>query len=159
MRPAPGHAAPARLALLAGLMAGLLAQGGCTAPPAGPSGLAGTAWQLVALQSMDDAQGTQRPAEPARYTLRFGPDGQAQWRLDCNRGHSAWQQRAASEGRSGQLSFGELASTRAMCPPDSLAPQLIRQLPHVRSYLLKDGQLHLSLWADGGILSWAPLPP
>lgn len=145
------------------LLAGLCGLGGCAAPPAaptaGPAGLAGTTWQLVALQSMDDAQGTQRPAEPARYTVHFGPDGQAHWRLDCNRGHSGWQQQAASDGHSGQLSFGALASTRAMCAPDSLAPQLARQLPHVRGYLLKDGQLHLSLLADGGILSWAPLPP
>ena len=144
---------------LAGAVAGAaLLLAGCAMPAAQPAGLAGTAWQLVAMQSMDDAQGTQRPADPARFTLLFSPDGQAQWRLDCNRGQSTWQQQAGPEGRSGQLSFGPLASTRAMCPPDSLAPQLARQLPYVRGYLLKDGQLHLSLLADGGILSWAPLP-
>jgi hypothetical protein len=46
-----------------------------------------------------------------------------------------------------------------MCPPGSLAPRLMQQLPFVRSYLLRDGRLHLSLMADGGILSWAPLAP
>lgn len=35
---------------------------------------------------------------------------------------------------------------------------MMRQLPFVRSYLLRDGQLHLSLMADGGILSWMPAP-
>ncbi|MCU0812246.1 MAG: hypothetical protein MUE59_14660, partial [Thiobacillaceae bacterium] len=31
-----------------------------------------------------------------------------------------------------------------------------RDLAHVRSYLLKDGKLYLSLMADGGIYEWAP---
>jgi hypothetical protein len=33
---------------------------------------------------------------------------------------------------------------------------LARQLPYVRGYLLRDGRLSLSLWADGGILIWEP---
>lgn len=45
-----------------------------------------------------------------------------------------------------------------MCPPGSLAPRLMRDLPFVRGYLLRVGSLHLSLLADGGILSWAPAP-
>jgi hypothetical protein len=32
------------------------------------------------------------------------------------------------------------------------------QAPYVRSYLLKDGKLYLSLMADGGIFEWEPLP-
>lgn len=48
--------------------------------------LAGTAWQLNAIQSMDDAQGTTRVAEPDRFTLEFGHDGRAVLRLDCNPG-------------------------------------------------------------------------
>lgn len=142
----------------------------CTAAPANlppsattatvepPATLIGTQWQLVALQSMDDAQGTTRPADPAAYTLHFGPDGRAALRVDCNRAMGTWQATPAADGRSGALQFGPLAGTRAMCPPDSLAPRLMRQLPFVRSYLLRDGQLHLSLMADGGILSWMPAP-
>ena len=60
--------------------------------------------------------------------------------------------------RSGSLQFSALATTRAMCPHGSLAPALGRALPFVRSYLLEGGQLHLSLMADGGILTWAPAP-
>ena len=124
--------------------------------------LAGTRWQLVSIQSMDDAQGTVRPAEPARYTLEFGADGRAAARLDCNRGTATWQAQPApggSAGRSsGGLLFGTWASTRAMCPPDSLAPRLTGSLPHVRSYVIEAGRLHLSLLADGGILTWAPVP-
>jgi len=51
--------------------------------------------------------------------------------------------------------FGPLASTRAQCPADSLDQNLSRQLPHVRSFVLKEGRLFMSLMADGGILEWA----
>lgn len=149
------HAALVAACVLAGLA-------GCATPPPDAPPLAGSRWLLVALASMDDAQGTARPADPARYTLAFGADGSAALQLDCNRGNAGWQATPATNDtpgrRSGSLQFTALASTRAMCPPGSLAPQLARALPFVRSYLLVDGQLHLSLLADGGILSWAPAP-
>jgi heat shock protein HslJ len=144
---------------IAGIAASML---GCSAvdPPASP--LAGTRWQLVSIQSMDDAQGRVRPPEPARYTLEFGADGRVAVRLDCNRGSATWQAQPAAHGgphrASGQLLMGPLTTTRAMCPPDSLAPRLASSWPYVRSYLIEAGQLHLSLMADGGILSWAPAP-
>lgn len=135
------------------------------APTAPRSPLAGTQWQLVAFESMSDEQGTARPPDPASYTLAFGPDGRANLRLDCNRGSATWQASAATGDtpgrRSGSLEFGTLASTRAMCPPASLEPRIAKALPFVRSYVLVDGRLHLSLLADGGILVFAsaPRPP
>jgi len=150
------HARSKFMALIAASLVGCAAQ----APPASP--LAGTRWQLVAIQSMDDAQGTLRPAEPARYTLEFGVDGRVAVRLDCNRGSATWQIEPAARSEphraSGQLLLGPLATTRAMCPPDSLAPRLASSWPYVRSYLIEAGQLHLSLMADGGVLTWAPAP-
>ena len=132
------------------------------APTAPASPLAGTQWQLVAFESMSDEQGTARPPDPATYTLAFGPDGRASLQLDCNRGSATWQARAATGDtpgrRSGSLEFGALATTRAMCPPASLEPRLVKALPYVRSYVLMDGRLHLSLFADGGILVFAPAP-
>ena len=47
-----------------------------------------------------------------------------------------------------------MAVTRAMCPPGSLHDHMIKQLPYVRSYVLKDGRLFLSLMADGGIFEF-----
>lgn len=144
------------IAMIAASMVGCAAM----APPTPP--LAGTRWQLVSIQSMDDAQGTVRPSEPARYTLEFGADGRVAVRLDCNRGSATWQARPAAQGEphraSGQLLLGPLATTRAMCSPDSLAPRLASSWPYVRSYLIEAGHLHLSLMADGGVLTWAPAP-
>ncbi|MEB3318149.1 MAG: META domain-containing protein [Cyanobacteriota bacterium] len=144
----------------------LLANAPASRPPAPmPSTpLAGSTWQLVALQSMDDAVGRRAPPNPAAYTLRFGADGTASLRLDCNRGQAPWQatiaqptpSTARAEG-SGTLRFGPLALTRALCPPPSLSDTVAGQLPFVRSFLLRHNRLSLSLLADGGILEWQPL--
>ncbi len=118
--------------------------------------LVGTSWQLHAIQSMDDAQGTTKVADPSHFTLEFGRDGRAALRLDCNRGSGDYRVVPAGDGSSGSLSFGPVATTRAMCPPPHLDQRVARDLAHVRSYLLKDSRLYLSLMADGGIYEWAP---
>lgn len=118
-------------------------------PQAG--GLEGTSWRLVEIAMSD---GVTRPAiERSRYTIGFGESGVLHVRFDCNRGHGSWK----SSGP-GNLEFGSLSLTRAMCPPGSLHDQLVRQWPHVRSYVLEDGRLFLSLMADGGTIEFEPAP-
>ena len=128
-------------------------------PDSAPAALAGTSWQLVAIQSMDDTQGTTQIAEPRRYTISFGTDGRAAFRLDCNRGTATWKATSAAESSSGALEFGPLATTKMMCPPGAHDQKVMRDLAYVRSYLLKDGKLYLSLMADGGIYAWRPGQP
>jgi heat shock protein HslJ len=125
------------------------------AAPANP--LAGTDWQLHAIQSMDDAQGTTTIADPSRLTVHFGADGRASFQFDCNRGTGEWKLEAAG-AESGRLSFGPIAATRALCPPPHVDERIARDMGHVRSYLLKDGKLFMSLMADGGIYEWHPIP-
>ncbi len=139
------------------LVAGVLAAIGnaVEGPPAGAA-LAGSAWELVAIQSMDDAQGTLRIADPAAFTLQLGTDGRAALMLDCNRGTASWQATPAGDGNSGQFAFGPVAGTRALCPPPHLDECIVRDLAYVRGYLLRDGKLYLSLMADGGIYEWRP---
>ncbi len=126
------------------------------AAPQTPS-LKGSTWQLVGIQSMDDAQGLKRPANPSRYTLSLQADGRAVLQLDCNRATGSWQVEPSTDPGNGSFRFGPLASTKALCPAPSLGEPLARQLPYVRGYLLRDGRLNLSLLADGGILIWEPL--
>lgn len=123
------------------------------APPGWP--LAGTSWQLLSIQSMDDAKGTTRIAKPEQFTLRFDAQGRVSMRLDCNRGMGSWQAVSAGDD-SGTLTFGPIAATRALCPPPRLYERVVRDLAYVRSYLLKDGKLYMSLMADGGIYEWRP---
>jgi heat shock protein HslJ len=142
------------------LPAVLLALAACQAPAKDPpvdnlpfSGLGGTNWRLVEIQSMDDSQGTTRPDDPAKYTINFGKDGSAALRLDCNRGAGNWRNDIANS-TGGSLEFGPIAVTKAYCPPPSLGDALERHLPYVRSFVIRDGRLNMSLMADGGILVW-----
>ncbi len=45
--------------------------------------LAGTEWQLLSIQSMEDAQGTTRIPHPERFTVRFGADGEDAFTSAC----------------------------------------------------------------------------
>ena len=133
----------------AALGAALLA--GCAAlAPAAPQ-LGGTSWQLVRFQGGDGKVLT--PDDKTKYTLAFGTDGRLSARIDCNRASGAWK----SPGP-GQLDLsGPMAMTRAQCPPGSMHDQIVRQLPFVRSYIVRNGRLFLSLMADGGIYELEPL--
>ncbi|WP_233130267.1 META domain-containing protein [Synechococcus sp. 1G10] len=126
-------------------------------PTSSGAPLAGTQWRLLEIQSMDDAQGITRPADPSRYTLRFNSDGTLQLRLDCNRASGTWSARPSADPSNGSLRLGPLASTKALCPSPSLGERLGAQTTFVRGYLLRDGRLNLSLLADGGILVWEPI--
>jgi hypothetical protein len=107
---------------------------------------------------MDHSLGTVRPTEPSRDTLEFGADGRAAVRLDGNRGSATCKAQPAAHSErhraSGQLLLGPLASTRARCAPDSLAPHLASGWPFVPGYVIESDRLHLSLMADAGILTW-----
>ena len=108
-------------------------------------GLGGTSWQLVKFQGGDDK--TLTPDEKSKYTIAFRQDGNVSARIDCNRGRGIWK----SPGPN-QIEFGPLALTRAMCPPSPLNDRMPRDWAYVRSYVIKDGSLFISLMADGGNL-------
>ncbi|WP_343685475.1 META domain-containing protein [Asticcacaulis sp.] len=141
----------------------LLALVGCESMKAGTSaplsgGLTGTSWRLVSFQSSDDAIGTLRPTTAEQYTLTFEREGRAAFKLDCNRGSGTWHAEPKSDD-AGPLSFGPVATTKMMCPPSPLGPRLPGDIDHIRSYRLIDGQLYLSLEADGGIYRWEATKP
>lgn len=142
---------------LALLMIGALLTACATPTPAAdpdgstPTTLEGSSWRLVQINKSD---GVSRPAiERSRYTIGFGAQGVLNVRFDCNRGRGSWK----SSGP-GNLEFGPLALTRALCANGSLHDELVRQWPHVRSYVVKDGRLYLSLMADGGTIEFEPAP-
>jgi heat shock protein HslJ len=134
----PGLAATALFALSA-----------CAGSGVAPGGIAGSTWELVEFQSSDDAQGTTRPAPGQRYSVTFGVHGSASFQLNCNRGSARWT--AAPAAGSGALTFGPVAMTRAFCPQPSLDTRLAQHLEFVRSYIIRDGVLSMSLMADGGV--------
>lgn len=112
--------------------------------------LRSTSWQLVKFQGSDDT--TLMPDDKTKYAMHFAADGGVSVRIDCNRGRGTW----TSSGPN-QLQFSRLALTRAMCPPGSLHDRIVKHWEFIRSYVLKDGRLFLSLIADGGIYEFEPL--
>jgi len=128
---------------------GLAADG--MAQPAAEKALAGQSWRLVQILSMDDT--TYAPEERSNYTLTFTADGDVQIRADCNRGIGSWESLTP-----GALTFGEIAATRAMCPPGSLHDRFMAQFPRVRSYVVQGGHLFLATMADGSIIELEPAP-
>lgn len=112
--------------------------------------LDGTSWQLVKFMGGNDK--TFIPDDKAKYTIAFNADGRVNVRFDCNRGRGTWKASPPN-----QLLFGPLALTRAMCPPGSLHDRLAKDWGYVRSYVLKNGHLFLSLMADGGIYEFEPM--
>jgi para-nitrobenzyl esterase len=117
--------------------------------PQAATELGGTSWQLVKFEGGDGTVLT--PDDKSKYTIAFGTDGRVSVRIDCNRGSGTYTSTTPP-----QLEFGPLALTRAACPPGSLHDQIVKQWPFVRSYILRDGHLFLSLMADGGIYEFEP---
>ena len=112
--------------------------------------LAGTSWRLVKFQGADGT--TVTPAASVPYTVVFGDDGRLTARLPCEQGGGTW----SSEVPPG-IRFGPLVLTASACQRDPVRDHVVRQWPMVRSYVLKDGHLFLSLFADGGVFEYAPL--
>jgi heat shock protein HslJ len=148
---------------LAGLLFLLPALGVCSPEPEAPpssgpgeiqqpsvqSALVGRPWRLVEIVSMDDR--VDAPKDRSLFTMTFKADGAVQIQADCNRGAGSWTSTAP-----GKLRFGQIAATRAMCPPGSLHDRYMAQFPWVRSYVMKDGHLFLATMADGSIIELEP---
>ena len=140
--------------LLAGTAAAVSISGCGSATAADP--LTGTTWQLTSIESMaPNEEPSTTISDPAKYTVTFGDDGRAAFQVDCNRGNSSWQSTAGGPD-SGTLTFGPIALTRMFCPQPSQDTKVAAALGQVRSYLVSDGKLHLSLAADSGIMHWQP---
>jgi len=114
------------------------------------SELAGTSWRLAKIMEMDDS--VDEPEDRSLYTLEFSADGRAAMRADCNRGTGSWTSESP-----GQLQFGPIAATRAMCPPGSLSDKFLSQFEWVRSYVLSEGNLFIATLADGAIIEFEPV--
>lgn len=116
--------------------------------------LTGTAWRLVKITSMDDR--VYAPDDRSKYTLELLSKGRAAIEADCNRGTGTW-----TSGSPGQLQFGPIATTRALCPPESLSERYLAQFEWVRSYVMADERLLLATMADGSIIEFEPInvPP
>ncbi len=104
-------------------------------------------WRWIGFQGMDDT-GIEVD-DPSRYTLTFRVDGVA-IQADCNRGRGSYDLDGAS------ILFGPIATTLMACPGESMADRYLRTLGDVRTWVIEDGHLFLSLMADAGIMEFEP---
>ena len=116
--------------------------------PADP--LTGTAWSLIKFQGGDGA--TLRPTGESKYTAAFAREGVVAVLIDCNKGSGSW-----SSSGPGQIQFGPMATTMMACPPSQLTNRYTRDWGLIRSYVIRNGHLFLSLPADGGSYEYEPL--
>ena len=118
--------------------------------PADRAPLVGTSWKLVKFEGGDGK--VMRPPNPDSFTLEFlAGDGLAV-RVDCNRGRGTWKATPPSG-----IELKPQVLTRAFCGKESMHDQVLTHLPLVRSYVMKNGHLFLSLMADGGIYEYEPV--
>lgn len=127
---------------------------GCASDPSSTEdatpNLSGTTWRLVEFRGGDDSR--MEPDDPEKFTISFGADGGVSVRLDCNRGRGTW-----TSASPGQLEFRALALTRAMCEDMTAHDHVVKRWEYIRSYVVRDGRLFLSLMADGGIYELEPV--
>jgi hypothetical protein len=116
--------------------------------------LTSTEWRLLKFVSSDDAIGAITPRPGEEYTLILNPDGSLAAGLFCNRGTGRWTSPDAHKDM-GSITLELKAATTAACPDSSLN-RLQTDLAHVRSFVIRDGQLHLNLKLDSGDYVWAP---
>ena len=121
--------------------------------PVDTTGLDGTNWTLVEVQSQEEGTGTQRPDPGQDYTMSLNADGTVSMKLNCNRGMGSWKAGSAG-GNSGSFEFGPISTTKVFCKPPSLDQQIARDAAYVRSYVLEGDRLYLNLMADGGTYVW-----
>ncbi len=127
---------------------------GCATVNASPT-LAGTSWRLVSIQSSDDAQGTTPVADPSKFTVSFGTTGGPPSRSTA----TAATARGRPRRRRGWFRDTDIRADRHHSDdvPAAVAGSARLDGADLRAgYLIKDGQLHMSLLADAGILTWEP---
>jgi para-nitrobenzyl esterase len=86
------------------------------------------------------------PANPADYTLEFGPGGSVAAKIDCNRGNGGYR----IDGKT--IRFGPLATTKMMCPPGSLDVKFAQQIDAARHWFMHGDTLMMDLMADSGTM-------
>ncbi|WP_066552420.1 META domain-containing protein [Croceicoccus bisphenolivorans] len=125
------------------------------AAPALSPGLSDTGWRFTRFTSMDDAQGVTE-AGGRTFTLFFHADGTVTGTFDCNNVSARWNEGPLSATGTA-LYLTPIRMTRMACPADKLAMFLGSQLAYVSSYTIAEGEMHMALQMDGGIISFEPL--
>ena len=134
------------------LLARFAAPGPNLPPSVAAPALAGTSWRFVKFQRPDGAGLDTN--DPASYTLDFRKNGNLAAAIGCQRAQGSWR----ASGRS-ELQIAALALSGARCSSSPLHDHLVRNLGSVRSYVIRNGHLFLTLMGDVGVYEFEPQKP
>ncbi len=112
------------------------------------SNLTGVVWQLQQIRYNNDE--LIKVDNPSNYTIEFLPDGQVQIKADCNRARGTYTQQDSS------ISIKIGPTTRAMCPPESISDQYLKELQSAVIFFFQDGNLYFDLKFDTGTMKFIP---
>ena len=85
--------------------------------------------------------------QPSNYTIEFLSKGNVKIKADCSHASGTYTQEGS------RLSIViEYATTPAMCPPESLSTQYLRELQSAAIFFFQDGNLYIDLVADTGTM-------
>jgi heat shock protein HslJ len=123
----------------------LTACGGTSTPAPAGSDLLGKTWLW---QKTEFNSGKNIPVlQPAAYTLQFLADGKVNITADCNNGGGNYV-----VTNNVNLTIRVEALTRAICPPESLSDEYIKELNDTGSYTIqRNGELVLALKSGAGM--------
>jgi heat shock protein HslJ len=105
-------------------------------------------WELVSFTETNGEPVT--IDDPTRYTVQFLPEGQLVAQFDCNQGNGGY---TAADG---VLTLTPMATTKAMCAPDSYDLTFQQLLSQATSYQFDPESGHLVLAGDAGVLELQP---
>lgn len=119
-----------------------LALSGCKTVPDGENfpghELTRNTWNLVEIVHRNSPPIKLSATQQARHQLQFNRDGTLSMTLDCNRGNADWTASVPQTG-GGTLVIGQVASTRAFCPPPSYGEDMAADLPSAQGYTIIQG--------------------
>jgi heat shock protein HslJ len=102
-------------------------------------------WQRTAYDNDTQVE----PPDPSRYTILLMPEGHLSVHIDCNAGGGRYRLEGSS------LTLEVTHTTRAACPPGSLAGKFMKDLAAARIAFVLDGALYLDLVYDTGTMKFA----
>jgi uncharacterized lipoprotein YbaY len=111
--------------------------------------LIGTTWQWAAFEDTAEEDSFTLD-DPENYTLMLNEDDTLSFQADCNVGAGSY----TLDDDSLNITLGP--TTLAECGPDSRYSDYLNQLGEVAAYVINEGQLFLTLRADGGTLVFEP---
>jgi len=108
-------------------------------------------WQWLRTEYSDGS--SLAALDPSKYTIALLASGRISVQADCNSGSGTY----ALE--SPRLAIGPIAMSLLACGPDSQDTHFLTDLGKVETYVFTGQQLALNLAADGGTMTFEPLPP